>query len=63
LPILIDGPREAAELDDLIESLRIDVERLGSDEAITVVRETLHAYREARQAEERASQRRGIWVY
>lgn len=63
LPILIDGPHEAAELDDLIESLRIDVERLGSDEAITVVRETLHAYREARQAEERAAQRRRIWAY
>jgi hypothetical protein len=63
VPILIDGPREAAELDDLIESLRIDVERLGSDEAITVVRETLHAYREARQAEERAAHRRRIWAY
>ena len=63
VPILIDGPREAAKLDDLIESLRIDVERLGSDEAITVVRETLHAYREARQAEERAAHRRRIWAY
>ena len=60
MPILIDGPREAAKLDDLIESLRIDVERLGSDEAITVVRETLHAYRGARQAEERAAHRRRI---
>jgi hypothetical protein len=48
MPILIDGPREAADLDDLIESLRIDVERLNSDAAITVVRETLRAYREAR---------------
>jgi hypothetical protein len=63
VPILIDGPREAAKLDDLIESLRIDVERLGSDEAITVVRDTLHAYREARQAEERAAHRRRIWAY
>jgi hypothetical protein len=63
MPILIDGPREAARLDDLIESLRCDVERLSSDEAITVVRETLHAYREARQAEERAAQRRRIWAY
>jgi len=42
MPNLIDGPREAARLDDLIESLRCDVERLSSDEAITVVRETLH---------------------
>lgn len=63
MPILIDGPREAAELDDLIESLRIDVERLNSNEAITVVRETLHAYREARQAEARAAHRRRIWAY
>jgi hypothetical protein len=63
LPILIDGPREAAELDDLIESLRIDVERLGSDEAITIVRETLRAYREARQADERAARRQRISAY
>jgi len=63
VPILIDGPREAPKLDDLIESLRIDVARLGLDEAITVVRETLHAYREARQAEERAAHRRRIWTY
>jgi hypothetical protein len=63
MPILIDGPREAAKLDDLIESLGIDVERLGSDEAITLVRETLHAYREARQAEERAEHKRRIWAY
>jgi hypothetical protein len=63
VPILIDGPREAAALDDLIESLRIDVKRLGSDEALTVVRDTLHAYREARQAEQRAAHRRRIWAY
>jgi hypothetical protein len=63
MPVLIDGPREAAGLDDLIESLRIDVERLSSDNAIAVVRETLHAYREARQAEERAAHRRLIRVY
>ena len=63
VPILIDGPREAAKLNDLIDSLRIDVERLGSDEAITVVRETLRAHREARQAEERAVHRRRIWAY
>ena len=63
VPILIDGPREAAKLDDLIESLRIDVARLGLDEAITVVRETLHTYREARQAEERAAHRRRNWTY
>jgi hypothetical protein len=62
MPILLDGPREAAMLDDLIESLRIDVERLLSDEAITVVRETLRAYREARQAEERTAHRRRIWA-
>ena len=62
LPILIDGPREAAKLDDVIESLRIGVEHLGSDEAITVVRETLRAYREARQAEERSAHRRRIWA-
>jgi hypothetical protein len=63
MPVLVDGPREAAQLDELIESLRIDVERLGSDEAITIVRETLHAYREARRAEERAAHRRRIWAY
>jgi hypothetical protein len=63
VPILVDGPREAARLDRLIESLRIDVERLGSDEAIAIVRETLHAYREARQAEERAERKRRIWAY
>jgi hypothetical protein len=63
MPILIDGPREAAELDDLIESLRIDVERLDSNEAITVVRETLRAFREARQAEERAAHRPRGWAY
>jgi len=63
VPILIDAPREAARLDDLIESLRIDVDRLGSDEAITVVRETLHAYREARQAEELTARRRRIWAH
>ena len=63
MPLLIDGRHEAAKLDDLIESLRIDVERLGSAEAITVVRETLRAYREARQAEERAARRRRIWAY
>jgi len=63
MPVLIDGPHEAARLDDLMESLRSDVGRLGSDEAITVVRETLHAYREARQAEQRAAQRRRIWTY
>lgn len=62
MPILIDGPREAAELDDLIESLRIDVERLDSNEAITLVRETLRAYREARKAEERAAHRRRLWA-
>ncbi len=63
VPILIDGPREAAELDDVIESLRIDVERLGSDEALTVVRDTLHAYREARHAEQRAAHSRRSWGY
>jgi hypothetical protein len=63
MPILIDGPREAAELDDLIESLRIDVARLDSNEAITVVRETLRAFREARQAEARAAHRRKMWAY
>jgi len=57
LPILIDGPREAARLDDLIESLRINVERLGSDGAINVIRETLRVYRAARQAGERAVRR------
>lgn len=62
MPILIDAPREAARLDDLIESLRIDVDRLDSDEAITIVRETLHAYREARRADERAANRRSIWA-
>jgi hypothetical protein len=62
MPILIDGPHEAAELDDLIESLRIDVERLDSNEAITLVRETLRAYREARKAEERAAHRRRLWA-
>jgi hypothetical protein len=63
MPILIDGPREAAELDDLIESLRIDVARLDSSEAITVVRETLRAFREVRQAEARAAHRRRNWAY
>jgi hypothetical protein len=63
VPVLVDGPREVAKLDDLIESLRIDVERLASDEAITIVRETLHAYREARLAEARAARRRRIWAY
>jgi hypothetical protein len=63
MPMLIDGPREAAELDDLIESLRLDVERLRSNEAISVVRDTLQAYRKARQAEERAALRRPIRVY
>ena len=57
-PMLIDGPREAAALDDLIESLRVDVERLRSDEALTVVREALRTYRGAREAEERAVRRR-----
>ena len=57
LPILIDGPREAARLDDLIESLRINVERLGSDGVINVIRETLRVYRTARQAGERAVRR------
>ena len=63
MPMLIDGPREAVRLDDLSESLRIDVERLGSDEAITLVRETLRAYREARQADQRAAHRQRIWAY
>jgi len=63
LPILIDGPREAARLDDVIESLRINVEHLGSEEAINVVRETLRAYREARRPGERAVRRPRIWVY
>lgn len=62
-PMLIDGPREAAALDELIESLRIDVERLGSDEALTVVRETLRAYREVREAQERAAHRWRPWAY
>src|SRR5262245_5054409 len=62
MPILIDGPREAAKLDGLIESLRIDVERLDSNEANTLVRETLRAYREARKAEERAAHRRRRWA-
>jgi hypothetical protein len=57
IPVLIDGPREAVELDDVIEALRIDVERLASKEAISVVRDTLRAYREARLAEERAAAR------
>ena len=57
------GPREAAKLDAVIESLRIDVERLASDEAITIIRETLHAYREPRQAEARAAHRRRILAY
>jgi hypothetical protein len=63
VPVLVDGPREVAKLDDVIESLRIAVERLASDEAITIIRETLHAYREARQAEARAAHRRRIWAY
>src|SRR5262245_32782691 len=63
MPVLIDGPREAASLDDLIASLRIDVQRLGSDEAITAVRETLHVYREARRAEARAALRQRIGTY
>ena len=62
MPILIDGARQAAELDDLLESLRIDVERLTSNEAITVVREALHVFRDARRAQERAARRR-IWPY
>jgi len=63
VPVLVDGPREAAKLDAVIESLRIDVERLASDEAITIIRETLHAYREPRQAEARAAPRRRILAY
>jgi len=63
LPVLIDGPSEAARLDDLIESLRITVEGLGSDEAINVIRETLRAHREARQDRERAMRRARIWAY
>jgi hypothetical protein len=58
IPILIDGPREAVELDAVIEALRIDVERLDSKDAISVVRDTLRAYREAQQAKERAAARR-----
>jgi hypothetical protein len=63
VPMLMDGSREAAALDELIESLRIDIERLGSDKALTVVRESLRAYREARKAQERAAHRRRPWAY
>lgn len=59
LPILIDVSREAVMLDELIESLQIDVERVGSDNALHMVRETVRAYREARQREQRGH-RRGI---
>jgi hypothetical protein len=58
VPVLVDGPREVAKLDEVIESLRIDVERVASDEAITLILETLHAYREARQAQAQAAHRR-----
>ena len=63
LPILIDGPREAAELDELIRCLRIDVDRFGSGDALGLVREAVRAYREALRREERAAQRRRMWAY
>jgi len=46
----------------VIESLQIDVERLDSKDAITIVRETLRAYREARKAKGRTTHRRKPWA-
>ena len=60
LPVVMNGPREAAMLDDLNESLQLDVERLGSADGIAVVRETLRAYRDARQDAEWTCRRRRI---
>lgn len=62
LPILIDVSHEAVVLDELIESLQIDVGRVGSNDALHMVRETVRAHREARQREQRG-RRRGIWEY
>jgi hypothetical protein len=50
LPMLVDGPSEAARLDVVIEQIHIGVEHMASSEALREVRRAIQEYRQAQKA-------------
>lgn len=57
LPMVIDGPREVAQLDDAIVQLRHAVERLSSSEALEEVRGAIREYRDSEKRRTRSRRR------
>jgi hypothetical protein len=62
-PFVIDGPREVARLDMVIEQVRAGIDRLASNERLQEVRGAIHEYRRV-QKERRARARRSArWAH